>query len=163
MPARGVRACVQLGLGWESLDRDWKGERRAPPPWGRGGGRPVSEPAGAGSLPALLALVAVAGAGGSRESWWQPGAAWGRQVPALGSALGAASVGWFVQVSLHTWCFCRGDGDVSLGVWRANLPCVPEAGARRRPWAGDGRLPGHAGPRCCCGALRPALETGWLP
>lgn len=39
------------------------------------GGRPMSEPAGAGSLPTLLALFAVAGAGGSRGSWWQPGAA----------------------------------------------------------------------------------------
>lgn len=40
------------------------------------GGCSASEPAGTRSVPALLALVVVAGAGGSRESWWQPGAAW---------------------------------------------------------------------------------------
>jgi len=67
--------CVRLGPGWESLDWDWSGERRAPLSRGWGSGRPASEPAGAGSLPALLALAVVAGAGVARGSWWQPGAA----------------------------------------------------------------------------------------
>lgn len=142
-------------------------EQGAPCPTALGsgtGGRPMSEPASAG-IPGsplswlwlrLLVLVDPEEAGGSLGL---PG----QQVPAPGSVFGAASVGWFMQASLHTWCSCYGDGHVSLGAWKPNLPCVPEAGAWRRPWARDSRLLRHLGPPRCHGALWAVLEMGWLP
>lgn len=148
---------IRAGLGEPGAGLE--GKRRAPNHPGTGG-RPASEPAGAGSLPALLALVAVAGAGGSQGSWWQPGLPdW--RLPALGSALGAESMGWFRWVSPHTLA--------SLLWGRRAQPRSLRGKPSLRLLNAD-RGQGTAGywgtpdpPAAIVPPPRPALEMGWLP